>query len=327
MIISFVNPKGGVGKTTVAVQVAAFLAGEDYKVLFVDTDPHGSVNDWLEKSPRKMFDVIHRFKDRLYLDIAVLCRNYDIAVVDTPPGSGNIILSALLASTFSVIPIEPSPYVGWNRTVISSLVNDAKKYNTALQTRLLISRKVSGTEIGRAARALADDYGFGVLDSEIGQRTDFARSLQEGLSVLAYAPKGRAATEVKKLGKELLQASRLLNGPAPYPKNTLSEIRTCIEEYRLQPKEKRSYPRQTPMIVADFVVDDRVYGGFIHNFSPGGVFVETRESFSLGQTITLTFMAPTDKANIKRNGMIVRITSEGIGVKFDGERVPSDQDQ
>ena len=74
-----------------------------------------------------------------------------------------------------------------------------------------------------------------------------------------------------------------------------------------------------PLVVVDFVVENRVYSGFIHNISKGGAFIETVASFATGQEITMTFPSMEDQKHIKVAGEIVRIEPKGIGVKFEND--------
>ncbi len=86
-------------------------------------------------------------------------------------------------------------------------------------------------------------------------------------------------------------------------------------------KDRRSYVRllHTSRTVDFSVEGDRVYLGFIENKCEGGVFIKTGGRFSEGQDISMTFETP--KIGIeKRTGKIVRVTPDGIGVKFTEER-------
>jgi hypothetical protein len=98
---------------------------------------------------------------------------------------------------------------------------------------------------------------------------------------------------------------------------SLEERRVLLKEIEdRQGQGKRQFPRALFFSDVDFATRNRVCKGFIQNISLNGVFIETRESFSVGQQITLAFNLPSGQDHIKIKGEVVRILSPGIGVKF-----------
>jgi Tfp pilus assembly protein PilZ len=79
---------------------------------------------------------------------------------------------------------------------------------------------------------------------------------------------------------------------------------------------KRKHPRKAYFMEVHFATPDHVSSGFIQDISSDGVFVETRDSFSIGQPITLSFRLPENEEHLKINGEVVRVSHTGIGVKF-----------
>lgn len=146
-VISVVNQKGGCGKTTVSINLAAALQRRGNKVLLIDMDPqaHASLGlnvtekdrttyDLLAYPKVKLSDVIHRFNDSLHLVISTpvlsaleqqlsgvngkefrlgskLARHheeYDYVIIDSPPNIGLLTFNSLIASKEVLIPVEPS---------------------------------------------------------------------------------------------------------------------------------------------------------------------------------------------------------------------------
>lgn len=81
-------------------------------------------------------------------------------------------------------------------------------------------------------------------------------------------------------------------------------------------KEKRRKPRKANPALLDYAVRGRVFHGFIHDISVGGVFIETGESVDVGQEILTMIPVPNSPRSIKVIGNVVRSTPNGIGVKF-----------
>jgi len=63
-------------------------------------------------------------------------------------------------------------------------------------------------------------------------------------------------------------------------------------------------------------VDDHYYRDFIQDISETGLFIKTSNIFSVGQTIVMTFISPDQQKPYKINGEIIRVHTDGIGVKF-----------
>ena len=101
-------------------------------------------------------------------------------------------------------------------------------------------------------------------------------------------------------------------------KMSAKERQTLLNELEEKYKKgNREFSRKDYKKEVDFVLNERIFRGFIQNLSASGMFIETSESFSEGQRITLTFELPEPGEHIKVSGKIVRlIPGVGFGVKF-----------
>jgi len=70
------------------------------------------------------------------------------------------------------------------------------------------------------------------------------------------------------------------------------------------------------MISVDYSDSDRFFKDYIQDISPGGVFIKTREPFSIGEEIILSLALSNDENAFRIPAEVARISEEGIGVKF-----------
>ena len=90
-----------------------------------------------------------------------------------------------------------------------------------------------------------------------------------------------------------------------------------LEKWQKSKNEKRKYPRKSTLIDITYSSDQRrIFEDFVRNISAGGLFIETNLLSELGQKLTMTFSHPSSGDPIKVLGKVIRVDSEGIGVKF-----------
>ena len=208
MIVSLLNQKGGVGKTTLAVHIASALALRGHRVLLVDADPQGSALDWsASRQTDALFPVVGLPTKNLHREIMPHLPNYDDIVIDGPPRVNELARAAIIAADIVLVPVQPSPYDVWAAKEIVELLSEASVFKSDQKSAFVINRKIVNTAIGRdVAEALAD-YALPVFAASISQRVAFAESAAQGSTVLELEPGSTASQEMGRLVDELLAFS------------------------------------------------------------------------------------------------------------------------
>ena len=206
MIIGILNQKGGVGKTTLSVNLAGALARRGAKVLLIDADPQGSALDWsAARAGDSLFSVLALPRPVLHKEMARIGKDYDHVLIDGPPRVSDLARSAIMASDRVVIPIQPSPYDVWSAGEIVKLVDEAKVFHELQKTVFVVNRKIANTEIGRDVREALAAYPFPVLTESVTQRVIFAEAAATGQAIWEIDREGRATQEIEGVLTELME--------------------------------------------------------------------------------------------------------------------------
>jgi chromosome partitioning protein len=212
MIIGVLNQKGGAGKTTISVNLAATFAKNGRRVLLVDADPQGSALAWSSlRQDKPLFPVIGMAKPTLHRELPEIAKGYDVVIIDGAPRVNELARAAMLASDLILIPVQPSPFDVWASADTVKLVREARQFRSEIRAAFLINRRIAKTAIGRdVANALAQFEDIPVLAAALGQRVIFAETAARGLAVIEAAPQSEAAQELAGLAKLIIEDEKRL---------------------------------------------------------------------------------------------------------------------
>jgi chromosome partitioning protein len=205
LIISIINQKGRVGKTTLAISLAAALAGRKLRVLLVDADPQGSALDWVAvRGKDTPFAAVGIPKPILHLELPKVVKDYDAVIIDGPPRIYEVARSAVMASDAVLIPVLPSQFDVWAAEETVKLLEECAVYKKHLKAAFVINRKIANTAIGRDVVKALKQFPLPVLASAVCQRVAFAESAR-GSTVLEIDPESTATKEIQALAKEVMK--------------------------------------------------------------------------------------------------------------------------
>lgn len=204
-VIALVGNKGGAGKTTLSVNLAAGLARQG-KSAMLDADPQGSSLQWRafaddDKAP----DVFQAIED-LGTQTRELSSAYQYVIVDCPPSVHAPQTNAVLqVCDLAIIPVQPSPMDLWATVHIERAISQARENNPALLAVLVINQLESRTTLSKIVREALAEIALPVAVTSIRRRAIYRTSILEGKSIFDVGKRGQdAANELDQLINEVI---------------------------------------------------------------------------------------------------------------------------
>jgi chromosome partitioning protein len=199
-IISFLNPKGGSGKTTVTINVSSCLAASGKKVAVVDTDPQMSLTNW-NRNEKARFDVYTASSEKDVYQVRKELSEYDYVIIDGAGSLSVITSAAVMVSDLIIIPVTPSP-LDFSASGSVVTVLEAQAYNRPVEARFLITRKIEQAKMLSVLKDSIAQTGIKALKTAINQRQSYVKSVLDGDSVFETSD-GAAKGEIQILTREI----------------------------------------------------------------------------------------------------------------------------
>lgn len=202
-VIAVLNQKGGSGKTTIATHLARAFQLNGGNVLLVDSDPQGSARDWAAVREEQPLTVVGIDRPTIERDLKNIAQK-DYVIIDGAPQAADLAVSAIKASDFILIPVQPSPYDIWATADLVDLVKQRIELTDGkLQAAFVVSRAIKGTRIGQDVTKALKEYDLPVLESRITQRVVYPGTAAAGKTVLDEIPDSAASLEIQALYDEI----------------------------------------------------------------------------------------------------------------------------
>lgn len=194
--VAIISQKGGAGKTTLAIHLAAAATRLGRVSLLIDTDPQASASQWAEWRQGAPPEVIDSAPPRITAKIAAAAaQGPELIVIDTPPHADLAVSKAAECADIVLIPCRPSAF-------------DLAAMRTTIRLVELLSRPAfvvftagppAAPHIYADARELVTGFGGRTCPVILPDRAAYRHAVAGGQTVFELDPSGKAGSEIEQL--------------------------------------------------------------------------------------------------------------------------------
>lgn len=205
-IIAVSGRKGGIGKSTIAGNLAGEFDALGCRVIALDADPQHSLAAWAEQGEGILSRCVRKVRashaEELRARARAAEKDADLVLIDTPPGLPEAAYQAALAADLVLLPCGPSPLdlFAVKEALSLALKARAERRSKKPRIRLVPSRVLMHTNLGRGLSSSLEAMGKKVLPP-ICQRVVLAEAVTRGLTIAEFAPASAAREEFEQLAR------------------------------------------------------------------------------------------------------------------------------
>ena len=203
-IIALTNSKGGVGKSTVAVHLAAWCCQQGRRTALVDADVQGASSLWLQEAVPEIEVFRLQTPDEILDQVPRLASQFEVLVIDGPGGLSEVTRAVLLVAHLALLPCGPSVLDLRAAQEAIRVVGQAQRIRGGPPHAVLVPNKLQVRyRLTREFLATTQALGVPVLGG-LRLRQSFADAAGQGTLVWCLGPGGAAAAaEITTLFEEL----------------------------------------------------------------------------------------------------------------------------
>jgi chromosome partitioning protein len=202
--ITTAHQKGGVGKSTIALNLYGYFAKAGIRTAIVDIDPQGTISQFEELLEPGRLNIIRRGDFTTFDDLQAKVKGFDVVIVDTPPYLTNELQEVFKITNLLIIPCKASVFDALAiRQTIAFVEESKRQLDSNFLSVIVLTMVISGTTISEQIRETLKQFNTPILKTEIGNRIAYAKSLLLTGSVVDD-DLGKAKEEIENLASELL---------------------------------------------------------------------------------------------------------------------------
>ena len=192
MILAVGNVKGGVGKTTFAINLSIALARAKHDVLLIDGDEQATALAFTDLRTNRRegppgYTAVALHGANLRTQVRQLARKYSDIVIDVGGRDTGSLRAALTVAETVLIPVKPRSFDLWGVDQTADLVREARGLNDRLRAIVVLNEAdAQGKDNQEAAGSLREVEGVELAPLLIGRRKAFPNAASNGLSVLEW---------------------------------------------------------------------------------------------------------------------------------------------